>query len=403
MRIVLIAFAGLLAGGTRALAQAPTALLKQTDALVGRRQYATAFALLDKADTHHTDAAILLKQEDIALRYYLISLSHQAFGLRDLKPGETVEALRGKPDTYQTFTFPVRDLLTAQKKAHPTDYRLDLGLGDYYYAIQQCHCGETDRTNAQLMALAQQYYSAAHAHGQGTYMSYYALGYFKLLQKDAPASIPLFEKSLALRSDYVESHYNLACALSEMRQPAAGLPYARFAMAHYPPGPDHDNAVKMVVAFENQLRGASPVAGPGERSVSPGTTTPAGSYTALKGEVAAAVAAHSPQAPALTDRLFRLNPNDEQVYSDLMGIYEAENAAPALLAFFTSRLPTAPPTPKAQGYLHLYAGILAMQLGQLIDAQPHFVQAKNQLRKVLKTNDPAFRIIQQSLGEGTPR
>lgn len=132
-------------------------------------------------------------------------------------------------------------------------------------------------------------------------------------------------------------------------------------------------------------------------------TAPTETYAALKNEVAAAVAAHSPQAPALTDRLFRLNPNDEQVYSDLMGIYEAENAAPALLAFFTSRLPTALPTPKARGYLHLYAGILAMQLGQVVDARPHFVQAKTQLRKVLKPNDPAFRIIQQGLGEGTPR
>ena len=135
----------------------------------------------------------------------------------------------------------------------------------------------------------------------------------------------------------------------------------------------------------------------------PTTTTPTGPYAALKSEVAAAVAAHAPQAPALTGQLFRLNPNDEQVYTDLMSIYEAENAAPALLAFFNSRLPTAPSTPKAQGYLHLYAGILSMQLGQLVDARPHFVQAKNQLRKVLKPNDPAFRIIQQGLGEGMHR
>ena len=114
----------------------------------------------------------------------------------------------------------------------------------------------------------------------------------------------------------------------------------------------------------------------------PTAAAPAGPYAALKGEVAAAVAAHAPQAPALAERLYRLSPNDEQVYTDLMAIYEAESAAPALLAFFTSRLPTAPPTPKAQGYLHLYAGILSMQLGQLVDARPHFVQAKTQLRKV---------------------
>ncbi|TPG62911.1 hypothetical protein EAH73_17755 [Hymenobacter nivis] len=149
--------------------------------------------------------------------------------------------------------------------------------------------------------------------------------------------------------------------------------------------------------------GPPPATAPAAAATTPAAPAAAGPYAALKSEVATAVAAHAPQAPALTERLYRLAPNDERVYTDLMSIYEAESAAPALLAFFNGRLPTAPPTPKAQGYLHLYAGILSMQLGQLVDARPHFVQAKNQLRKVLKPTDPAFRIIQQGLGEGTPR
>ena len=139
------------------------------------------------------------------------------------------------------------------------------------------------------------------------------------------------------------------------------------------------------------------------RAQAPGAVPPAaapgGPYAALKGEVAAAVAAHSPQAPALTGKLFRLDPNNAQTYSDLMEIYEAQSAGPALLAFFTGQLPTAPPTPAAQGYLHYYAGLLLMQQGQLVAARPHFVQAKTQLHRVLKPNDPAFRTIQQGLGE----
>ncbi|MFD1467873.1 hypothetical protein ACFQ48_06530 [Hymenobacter caeli] len=134
-------------------------------------------------------------------------------------------------------------------------------------------------------------------------------------------------------------------------------------------------------------------------AVPPPATAPAGPYAALRGEVAAAVAAHSPQAPTLADKLFRLDPNNAQVYRDLMDIYEAQNEAPALLAFFTSKLPTAPPTPTAQGYLHYYTGILLMQQGQLVAAHPHFALAKTQLHRVLKPNDPAFRTIEQGLGE----
>lgn len=131
----------------------------------------------------------------------------------------------------------------------------------------------------------------------------------------------------------------------------------------------------------------------------PPPAAPAGPYAALRGEVAAAVAGHALQAPALADKLFRLDPNNAQVYRDLMDIYEAQNEAPALLAFFTGKLPTAPPTPAAQGYLHYYIGILSMQQGQLVAARPHFVQAKTQLHRVLKPNDPAFRTIEQGLGE----
>jgi hypothetical protein len=201
-----------------------TQVLQQASDLMAERKYESAFKLLNQYDPRHRRPAIVLKQTELALNYHLRSRELEGFGFRDLAPLERLDSLRLKYTRAAIpYPFAVEPILLNLKKRYPTNYKLDRALGDYYYQVLQCECAEAEKSPKTLMSLIGKYYTSAHKHGLGDYLSYYAMGYVRMSQGRFAESVPLFKRSIALRSTYPLAHFNLAYSYNELKK----LPEAR--------------------------------------------------------------------------------------------------------------------------------------------------------------------------------
>ena len=380
-----------------ASAQTPAATtLTRAAQLIKEQKYESAFDVLDKADPKNQQPELLLAKEKLVLDYYLISMGHQGFGLRDLAPGETVEQLRGKEGNYSMHLLNLPLELNRLQRKYPANYALSKGLGDYWYAVLSCGCGEQDKPEEQKLDLVLRYYNAAHAHGQADYNSYFGVGYAQLLRDQPAAASVAFEKSVALKADYPNSHYNLAYALWLLKKSAEGLPHAKTAYDLYAAEPRRqaDAARLLGMLYEQQKKPVEAKASY-QQSLALNPTD----YPSIRGLLGLAVAARSAEAASWATRLYQLNPADDQMFNDIMDIYQNYNQWAEAEAFFSSQLPTAPKEAVPQGLLHFYVAILHMQLKRPQQARPHFVEAKKQLTTVMKPDNPALQLIEKGLAE----
>ena len=379
--------------------QAPApAALAQAAKLEAEKKYEAAYQVLDKADPKDQQPAVLLQKEKLLLDDYLITINFQGFGLKDLAPNETVRQLRGKEGKYSMHLLDIPKQLAQLQKQFPQDYRLRKGLGDYYYRAMLCHCGEQDKSEAELLQLVTDNYGQAHAHQFGDFMSYYAVGYAQLVQEQPQPSVASFEKSIALNPQYPDSHYNLAYALLHLKKPAEAIPHAQTSFRLYTDPALKADAARMLGQLYIQQQQPADA----RKALLQSLELEPKSYPSLRTLLELAVATHAPDATTWATRLYQLNPADDQMFTDIMDIYQAQSQWAEAEAFFSSQLPKAPPQPGAQGLLHFYVAILNMQLKRPQVARPHFLTAQMQLRKVAKPDNPLFQLIAKGVAETKP-
>ncbi|SFQ66891.1 tetratricopeptide repeat protein [Hymenobacter arizonensis] len=375
-----------------------TAALAQAAKLEGSKKYESAYQILDKADPKDQQPEVFLQKEKLLLDYYLLTLGFRGFALKDLAPGETVEQLRGKEGNYNMHLVDIPQRIGQLKKRFPQDYRLHKGLADYYYQMVMCHCGQGDKTDAELLNLVVKNYEQAHAHQLGDFMSHYAVGYAHLVQNQAQLSVAPLEKSIALNPQYPTSHYNLAYALLQLQKPAEATPHAQTAFQLYTEPDLKADAARMLGQLYSQQQQPAEA----RKMVQQSLELQPQNYASLRSMLELAVADRSSEATAWATRLYQLNPADDQMFSDIMDIYQAQNQWAEAESFFSGQVAKAPNTPEAQGLLHFYVAILNMQLKRPKVARPHFLAAQTHLKKVSKPDNPLFQTIKRGLAETKP-
>ncbi|WP_187319306.1 tetratricopeptide repeat protein [Hymenobacter citatus] len=254
-----ITAAFLLAGGffLAATAQGQTniAILQKADALVGERKYASAFQVLQKYDPRNERPAVVLQKEDIALRYNVGHSQYRRFAFKDVQLTDNLENFRSPDSTYTMTTFPLGRALRALKIRYPNDYKLDRGLGDYYFAVQQCNCAEASKEEDDLFPLIIQYYDVAHEHGYGDYSSYYAQGYSYQRLGMFQESVAPFLRSIELRKNYPEARLNLAFVYLELKQFEKAKEQAQLAVELFPDEQHKSDANFLLKTIEERLQG----------------------------------------------------------------------------------------------------------------------------------------------------
>ena len=229
-------------------------VLEKASELMLSRKYESAFKLLNSFDPKHRRPAVVLRQVELALGYNLRSREYEAFGFRDLGPLERLDSLRVRyTKAAIQYPFAVESILITLQKRYPTNYKLNRGLADYYYQVQQCECAEADKSPNTLLALMARHYLVVHAHGYGDFHSYYALGYARMSQGRFAESVPLFKRSIALRSNYALAHFNLAYSYNELKQLAKARIEARAAARLFDDPQLKSDAIFMAEDIEKRL------------------------------------------------------------------------------------------------------------------------------------------------------
>ncbi|SDY38512.1 TPR repeat-containing protein [Hymenobacter psychrophilus] len=235
-------------------APAPAATLRQARQLVLERRYDSAWRLLAQLDARNADPAIAIEKADLALRYYTATDQLTRFAFRDLKLLDLApDSLRQLGHDSLRYRFAVRQVLEQLQRRYPDNYRLARALGDYYYTVQQCDCAEEGIGEDEVFLRTITEYQQAHAHGQGDYLSYFALGYAYQRLGRFQASIAPFERSLELRPRNPTAHLNMAFVMLELRELEKARDHARRAQQYFPDAHHKEDAGFLLKEIEERI------------------------------------------------------------------------------------------------------------------------------------------------------
>jgi len=238
---------------TRAAAEATA--LRQARQLVLERRYESAWQLLALTDPTNADPAVVLQKVDLALNYYTATDELRRFAFRNLKLLDlSLDSLRQLGQDTARRTFPVRKVLEQLQTRFPDNYKLSRALGDYYFTVQQCDCAEADLGEDEVFRRTIAQYQQAHSHGQGDYLSYFALGYAYQRLGRFQESLAPFERTLQLLPTYATAHLNLAFVLLELKEFEKARKHARRAVELFPDAPHREDASFLLSQIEERMK-----------------------------------------------------------------------------------------------------------------------------------------------------
>ncbi|OUJ76205.1 tetratricopeptide repeat protein [Hymenobacter crusticola] len=256
MRFLLRTLATCLLLTSTAYAQTNMAVLHKADDLVAQKKYDTAFRMLQEYDPHNTKLAVVLKKEEYALNYSIATREYHTFTFKDLPILETLDDNRYKDGVGGTiYRFRVGRALDSLKRRYPKNYKLDRGLGDYYFSLQQCDCAEKGILEDDLFPLIIKHYGVAHDNGYGDYYSYFAVGYAYQRLGQFKQSVAPFLHSIDLRKDFPPTHLNLAFVYLELKQYDKAREQATLARDQFQDDQPKSDAAFLLSEIEDRIKG----------------------------------------------------------------------------------------------------------------------------------------------------
>lgn len=369
-------------------AQTEQDVLAKSNQLVAQKQYVTAFQTLEKFDPRDTKPDIVLAKEDIALNYFVTSIMHQMFGLKNLKPNENVYQYRGQAGTSDMFVFKIDSVLNQLITKYPDNYKLYNGLGMYYEEVHEKYPNWLIPADS-VLKLFKQNYEKVIDHQAGTYKTYYGAGLANLYLKNNAAAIPLFIKSTEINGTALNanSFYNLAYAYINNDQLKEALPYAKKSIELYNDKSFRGDAARMAGDICHDLDDQANALHYYElaNQIDPGN------YYTLKKLLPLYLKTGNSKSSAVLAQFYKLDPENPQTYNDLKEIYG--RTPQGLITFYNTRLPLYKKNAKAEGSLYFYLTQAYLLTGDKKSAGNCVRNARIELSKVFDKSHPVFSAI----------
>ena len=115
--------------------QTETEIIEKANDLIANKKYESAFNLLDDFDKENSKPDIVLLKTDIVLNYFVTSMMHQIFALKDIEKDEDIMDYRGREGIFSMQMFQVDSIFIKLIEIYPTNCKLYKGLGDFYYDV----------------------------------------------------------------------------------------------------------------------------------------------------------------------------------------------------------------------------------------------------------------------------
>lgn len=374
------------------VAQSNSDILKEANSLIAERKYDSAFKKLAAADPNNKQPELVLLKEDIVLNYFLTSINHQLFGLKDLNPDEEISNLRGKDGIYSMYSFPINEILDTLIKLYPDNPKLRKGLADYYYEAHLKYGDNWIIGPEELLNLIKTNYGLAIEKDIYDHISFYALGYISLVEGENEKAIPYFNRSIELNENFASAYYNLAYAHLNQNNTGSALINAKKGLDLYTDPVYKGDAARMIAIIYSELDSVQSSINYYELS---NKIDPDNYYT-LGPLLNLYLQTKNENYHATTEDFFKLGPDNPTIYNDLFSIYESNEVATELIGFLESKLSEYKGVEAAYANINFYLGRAYFDIDKK-KAGEYLKTARNEFAKIFDKNHPVFKVIDDGL------
>jgi len=376
--------------------QTESEIVTKANDLIAHKKYESAYKELDSFDPKNEKPDIVLLKEDLALNYFVTSMEHQMFAFKDLEMNESIEDYRGKQGSSSMHSFPANEILEKLLTEYPDNYKLNKGLGDFYYDALQRYQGNWLKPDSTLSRLIVKNYQTAIHHHLGDYAVYYKVGLELLEQKKYKESISYFLESIKLKNDHADAHYNLAYAYLFNDDQKNALKYARNAYDMYQDKSNKVDAARMTGQIYTEMKDDKNAIVYYEiaNNLNPDN------YYNLHPLLDLYVKTKNTKEKETLNSFYNLAPDKPTIYNNLADIYLESSKANELIEFYLSKLSQFETDKKVSGNLHFYLGKLYLNSDKG-KAKEHLTEAKTAFSGVYAKNNDVFKSIDLLLKEAS--
>lgn len=367
------------------------ATVQKFNQLVSQKKYLSAFEVLEDFDPKNSNSKIVLLKQDLVLRYFVTSLSHKMFSLKDIKPDEDIMDYRGKEGDSNMVLFDIEENLEQLIKKEPSNYKLRKALADYYYDVLIKYGGNSEKSYEDLKKLISDNYQIAIENATGDYMSYYSLGYLAILDKNYPQAINYFQKSVELNNSYPTSNYNLAVAYLYNNDDDNALKYALKSYELYTEPSYKSDAARIVSQLyfdKNDFERAI-------KYINFSNELVPNDYDNLK--LLLKIYAKNDHKDLIKNAgvFLMLDPSNPQIYNDLEDIFYTYKKENELVDFLISKKDSSEFDNKALGTIYFYLAKYFSLRKDKIKTEEYCNKAKEYFSKVFDEKNEVFDFLKQ--------
>jgi tetratricopeptide (TPR) repeat protein len=372
-------------------AQKEADVLKEANRLIADKQYESAFKTLETFDKDNTKPAVALLKAEIVEEYFVTSLSHQMFALKDLAPGEDIMDYRGTQGEFNMHSFAVNEVLDALIAKNPKNCALYAGLGHFYYEAYTHYPNGWLKSEEELFGLIQANYKKAIEGRCADYKAYETLGFVALSTEKYAEAIAFYLEAIKLNKEYATSYYNIAYAYLYTDDRANAIKYGQDAYNLYKDADYKADAARMVgIAYDELADSPNAI-----KWLEQANVTQPGSFYTLRPLLQLYVNTGNPKTEATLNEFYRISPLNNDTYSALENIYEGDKR-PQLVAFYNRQLEAYKTDDETCGTLHFYIATLFVD-NDKPTAHSHLLQAKEHFSKVEGVDSGVFDVINDGL------
>ena len=366
-------------------------VLSAAQKLIDEKKYESAYVLLNNDDPNNEKPDVVLLKEDIVLNYFVTSMMHQVFALKDLKKNEDIMQYRGQTGTFSMFPFQVDSILLKLIAKYPDNCKLYRGLAFYYNEVLNKYggwLGDEEELEQNILDNG----TKAIDGGCADYATYHNMGVVLLMQEKTEQGIPYLQKATELDPEQADAHYNLAYAYLFANQHDSALRHVKISLDLYKDKELKGDAARMagqILMEQEDYRNALKYYELSDKLI------PDNYYT-LKPMLSLYLVTEDKKASTTTKRIFELAPENPTVYQALEDAYTATLKVSELISFYKAQMPKYKSNYIVLGNLNFYLGNLYMDIDKSI-AKEYFLKAKEHFSHVFKNDHDVFGVIDEAL------
>jgi tetratricopeptide (TPR) repeat protein len=369
--------------------------IRQADKLIADKKYRAAWEVLDKADPQNKKPAVAVAKTNLVLKYFISTVMHKVFTLKDLQSNEKVEDYRGKNESGDLIRFDPEAVLDTLIKQNPKDYQLHVGLGNYYYETFLVFQENWVKKPETLVKLMEENYTLAYDHGFKTYLVVYRIGFARLfLQrfKDAKRS---FTEAIQLNNTFPDAYYSLAYSCLQLNQPDSALTNANKAYELFKDTFNRSD-VNLLRGMIYSAKKDSVHALAEYRQAATMNPKNAGmNQLYLKAELRY----NAPELNTVASTYFDIDPKAAETYSELINGFFQVNKSKEILALLDAKSIQYAGNPEITGNICFYRAYIYVVLEEKAKARADLLKAKECFLKIFPPEHEMFGAIQEALKE----